>query len=77
MYAIEFRQSNNGHLMDTDLVHVSSTKEKALEYINKNRDFSWGNLWWWAIYSIEPDTTLTFDDIEFYSIDGKLLENQP
>ena len=35
------------------------------------------DLWWWAIYTVEADKELEWNDLEFYNPQGNKLEDQP
>ena len=88
VYVVEHRECLSASSTDFDstTAYFSSTKEKALEFIQKNVDFDSRNItWWWAIYSEEMDrpisydglTEISLDDLEFYDWNGNLLNYQP
>jgi hypothetical protein len=78
MYLIEYRSKlNSRSTLEADVALLASTKQKAIKWIKKNKDYSNAKIWWWAIYEIELDIDPQFDDIQFYSPNGKRLKNQP
>jgi|AntAceMinimDraft_18_1070375.scaffolds.fasta_scaffold106354_2 hypothetical protein len=78
MIAIEYRNEDKGQEMEADLIYIASTKKIALKWMKDNINYNpEDDLWWWAIYTVEADKELEWNDLEFYNPQGNKLEDQP
>jgi hypothetical protein len=79
MIAIEYRNQDKGQVMETDLIYVASTKKIARKFMKDNTDFAGDNYkrWWWAIYTVELDKELNWNDLAYYNPKGNKLKDQP
>lgn len=77
IYIVEIREKNGD---EATLIHLASSKEKAIEYCKENPDCARRDeLWWWAVYVEELDNPEFAEDNELFFLDwdGNFLENQP
>lgn len=77
MTALEYREKYQD-IIASDTVYVASNKKKALEFMKKNKNFNDNKtIWWWAIYDVEIDKDLEYNNLEFYNKNGNRIKNQP